>query len=812
MNKLKLMSIVSAMVMVTSAVATSCSNSQSNNSSGHTHKFGDWSTVSEATCTSNGLRKRSCMDDSCDYEESDVITALGHEYQDDVCTRCGAGSNSIANLVYGADYVSLYEKFGSEISIADVKEDIDSSGRHNPYIEKDGQKYSLGLDFLSMAMVYNTQVPSGSEYTSSDEVYAKWWMYYIERWNELLPEIPLYSNEYYDLYNTKIKGVSENPTNPYWGAANALIDWSSEKPNNDIIIGSVTDLSGKFRYPSFGASQPGASDNDIARLTSGLETVVANKEGGYQWNDTVVKEHSEVINSDGTKTFTIEIKDGLKFSDGSAVSAKNYLATLLVFSSPVGTEAANRDHKLGQSYVGYKAFSSYNGTNDGVDGASKYFSGIKLLSDNKFSVTVGEDYANYYYAIAQASFSPEYLKAWIGDNDIIVDPESKSVGLSDGFYTKSGESYAMSSHIKSTANDTSKLSASVYPYSGPYVVESYDASKHEAVLKKNEYFAGNYEGVKPSISKVVYTKIISATQLASFRAGNLDFISGITGGSDTDEAISYADGSNGQAAYIHYGRAGYGKLGFRADFGSVQFKEVRQALAYTMDRSQFALDFNGGYGGTVDGPYYKGSWMYKAVEDDIKLSSYAKSQDSAIEVLVAGGWIYGADGKPYVSGVRYKKIMAKDMNEKDVNFGAKDGSASTKAFNADGQEITSSSSNQVVSYYLMPLVINWYGTSDNDFSTYIISYLATGNSLASKVGFKICYTMGDFQPMLDELYQQQVYGFYSGTPMYNMFNFATGFNSAAYDFSYNNTIDPSMYDDYSQYYIKDEYDFYMIKK
>ena len=65
--------------------------------------------------------------------------------------------------------------------------------------------------------------------------------------------------------------------------------------------------------------------------------------------------------------------------------------------------------------------------------------------------------------------------------------------------------------------------------------------------------------------------------------------------------------------------------------------------------------------------------------------------------------------------------------------------------------------------------------------------------------------------MLDELYQSAVYGYYSGSPLYSAFNFATGYNSAAYDYAYNLTIDPSMYDDYSQWYIKDEADAYWLK-
>jgi hypothetical protein len=40
------------------------------------------------------------------------------------------------------------------------------------YVQVDGVEYELGMDFLSMAMVYNTQMPTGSTvYTSEKEVY-----------------------------------------------------------------------------------------------------------------------------------------------------------------------------------------------------------------------------------------------------------------------------------------------------------------------------------------------------------------------------------------------------------------------------------------------------------------------------------------------------------------------------------------------------------------------------------------------------------------------------------------------------------------
>ncbi|MBR5896175.1 MAG: hypothetical protein IKZ39_00990, partial [Lachnospiraceae bacterium] len=307
---------------------------------------------------------------------------------------------------------------------------------------------------------------------------------------------------------------------------------------------------------------------------------------------------------------------------------------------------------------------------------------------------------------------------------------------------------------------------------------------------------GNYEGVAPSIDKIVYKRVIAATQLEDFKAGGLDVISAITGGAPTDEAIALADGSDGKYVYTHYSRAGYGKLGFRADYGPAQFAAVRQAIAFCMNRGQFAKDFTGGYGGVVDGPYYTGSWMYKeAVKQGMVLNAYATSVDSAIEVLQAGGWNYAADGSEYVDGVRYKKIPGDLATDKIKEYQSVDGAYKTTEVNGD---------------YYMPLVINWYGTADNEFTDLLQTGFKT-NENVNAAGMVVYNTIGDFGPMLDELYQAAVYGFYSGTPMYCAFNFATGFNSAVYDYAYNLTINPAMYEDYSAYYLKDYADLFWLK-
>ena len=688
---------------------------------------------------------------------------------------------TLGNYEYGKDYISLYDKVGAGITIADVTEDPDTGFA---YIEYEGEMKLLGLDFLTMAMVYNT-TPAG-DYKTEDDVYAAWWRLYITRWNYLLPEVPLYSNEYYDLYNAEIKGVEEHPTNPFWNPARALIDWSSDKADDSIILGSSTELSGQFRIPSFGKSSPGSSDNDIGALTTGLSTVTTTKEGGYVWNDTVVAEHEEKINEDGSLTYTIKVKDDLKFSDGSPVTAKDYIALTMASLTPVFTEAASRESS-GRTIVGWKdAYQLYAGP--GSEKGTKELSGIRLLDEYTFSVTVPADYANYFYKITYAAFDANYAAAYLGEGVEIKD-DGNGCYLSDEFYAKEEDKYVQAANIKKLCTDTSEENYASFPWSGPYVVKSFDNTDSTATLVKNDYFKGNYEGATPHIGTIIYKKVVASTQLEDFKAGGLDVIAAITGGNETDEALKLADESNGKYVYTHYSRAGYGKLGFRADYGPAQFTSVRQAIALCMDRAQFAKDFTGGYGGVVDGPYYKGSWMYKAaVAQGMMLDSYATSADSAIEVLEADGWVWNADGTAYTGeGVRYKAIPADKINENDKNYKSVDGAYKTEFVNG---------------VYLMPLVINWYGTTPNDFT----DLLQTGfreNANVAKVGMKVYNTLGDFAPMLDELYQQAVYGFYAGTPMYCAFNFATGFNSAAYDYAFNMTIDPSMYDDYSAYYIKD---------
>ncbi len=688
-----------------------------------------------------------------------------------------------ADAVSHKDFTSVYDMIGNQVTIDMVQED--SKGVATVGI--DGVTYTLGMDFLSMAMVYNTSVPKDStKYKTEEDVYNEWWRLYMQRWNRLVPEVPLYSNQYFDLYNGKIEGFV---TTPYWGAADAIIAATIAGSQTQAILGSSTKLSGAFRNASFGKSSPGSGDLDIENLTSGYATVQSNKDGALVWNmDALAETPVSVINKDGTLTYTIKVRSDLKFSDGSEINAKNYIASILANSTPVVVECGATG-TAGLQLVGFKAFNAYQG-----EGKPVYFEGVKLLDDYTFSVTFTSDYAGYYYTMSYASFSPAPLALYLGDGAIIVDESTGACGLDAAFYAtekKDGRTvYKTAAKILQNLKWNSGL-----PWSGPYVVSHYDESSLTATLTLNPYYTQDVRG-KATIDKIVYVEVVEETQMDMFKKGQVDVIAGITGGDETKAALKIVEESGGAFKETHYDRAGYGKLAFRCDFGPTSMTEVRQAIMYTINRPEFAATFTGGYGAVVDGPYYTGSAAYKATAGSIKLNKYTYSSDSAIAVLESAGWIYNKEGKTFDAAkddVRYKKLSGYELSKDNLFFKSTDGKYQTVKI--DGN-------------YYMPLAINYYGTQPNSVTDQLITAWQKNPTATSEIGMYITYTGCDFTSGLYAEYSRSTEYGYDGTPKVNAINFATSFNSTIYDQAFYWTVNPEYYDVYSNNFLMDEADFY----
>ncbi|MBE7068706.1 MAG: hypothetical protein E7381_05335 [Clostridiales bacterium] len=690
------------------------------------------------------------------------------------CKKRG-GEEFLEDVIVREDYRSVYGKIGKAVTLDMVEEENGVA-----YATVDGVKYELGMDFLSMAMVYNTQ-PVGA-YTTAEQVYNEWWRLFITRWNKLVPEVPLYSNQYYDVYNAKIDKLE---TNPYWSVADAIVGAKVTGAENAVTLGSNTELSGSFRNASFGKSSPGAADLAVQTLTSGYATVTTDKRGTFVWADEhIIASHTENKNADGTATYTVTLADGLTFSDGSPITAENYLVATLVGSSAVMREAGGND-AVGLTFVGYEDFHAYAG-----DGEPVPFSGIRILNEKTFSVTVKEEYADYYYALRYGAFTPEPLGLYLGKYKIKDDGEGAY--LQKEFYNKIQKngipSYENADLIAQNMRETR---AEKFPYSGPYTVENYDVATRTATLKRNARYKGDVRG-KASIERISYVKIVPETQLDQLRQGRVDVLAGVTGGEETKAVLAVVD--NVKFKETHYDRAGYGKLAFRCDFSPTQFVEVRRAVMHTIDRNEFAQTFTGGYGSVVDAPYYAGSPTYLAVKDKLRLNKYEYSVDLAKQSLRAGGWIYNADGSAYdenKGGIRYKKLTGYERSYNNLAYASTDNKYKTVKVNGE---------------YYMPLAINWMGTQPNPVTDLLITAWQNNPNAGEKIGAYITYTTGDMNSALfGEYYQMPAYGFTKAR--FGAVNFATGFTSAVYDQSFYWTIDPNMYANYSSNYLMDRADF-----
>lgn len=575
----------------------------------------------------------------------------------------------------------------------------------------------------------------------------------------------------------------------------------AEKNENKITVGNITEMTGDFIWPAFGGSSAGAADQDINKLTIGMGTMEPNQDGNYVWNKTVVKSHEEKEIDKGDHKnllITIELNEGLKFSDGSEIKADNYIAYLLAFSSPVAVNAGHTG-KAGQNFVGYKSFSAYAGSDLKVDGATQAFEGIRKLGDYSFSMEIaGPDYYPYYYAETYGAVNPYPLAQVLGEG-VEVKDDGNGCYLSDEWYKKAADStaetpiYEKSAHLK-----TARYDIKSYAWSGPYVLDSYDDSTKQAILKINKEYAGNFEGQKPSITTVVYTKIVEETQLDQFKNGEIDVLSAVTGGELTKSALQAVEESEGKFVETHYQRAGYGKIQFDCDFGPTMFAEVRQAIAYVLNRNEFMQTFTGGYGVVVDGPYSPDFSMWKAVKDSIKLTDYTYAPTKAQEVLEKGGWIYNSKGEAYVAGqqgvdsVRYKKLEGDALTDYNKAF--------KSVANTDGVEYKTVSVNGA---YYMPLVINWFGSQPNSVTDLLSTTLANSKDMTT-IGMVIRSTTGDFDALLSNIYRNTEGG-YSGTPTYGMYNLATGWPTAIYDRSYEWSLNPE-FEAYSSNRLYDEYD------
>lgn len=533
-----------------------------------------------------------------------------------------------------------------------------------------------------------------------------------------------------------------------------------KKADGQVVIGTSTEASGDWAYSAF-VRNPNATDKAVMTLTDDMTTVDSDQHGDYGINKTVVKSYERIEEENGNVTFKFVINDGLKFNNGEAVTAQNFVAWTMFVTSPAGKEmgVVSATYNMLPGGLAYR------------NGETNVLSAVRLYDEKTFSITIaktGEDgetsYLPYYYDITYAAMQAVNLTYWFGEGWSVKDD-------GEGVYFVNADGKGFTAETVGETVTAGRFATGNRVTAGPYNLVSFDQSSREIVLEVNENYNGNFEGQKPGIQKLVIVKTSEDTVMDMITTGQIQIYSQIADGSEVNAVMDLIEAGTINSSTSQYDRAGYGYFGFACDLGPTQFTEFRQAIAYLLDRVEFAQTFCKGWGSVVHGPYCTAFTMTAKTDIEKKINHYDYNPEKAVELLKQAGFVYNADGSDYVDGsgeVRYAKVTEEQAKYYD-------------SFNkvlADGT-------------ILMPATINWASSEGSAVPALLSTMLA--NSEATKAaGVSIVKTEMTFPELLNYMYRQDSYGLggdYS-MPTYNMFNLATGYNGGVYDESYNWTTDP----------------------
>jgi len=408
-----------------------------------------------------------------------------------------------------------------------------------------------------------------------------------------------------------------------------------EQPDPDtLIIGHTTMMNGNFFSELWGNN---TADIDVRSILHEYPLIAWKKNGEYLVNRTVVKMLETSTADNGDRTYTISLQAGLKYCDGSKITAKDYVFNFLLMSSPQIRELSGLS--ITKDYI--QGFTEYNA------GEKSYFSGVRLIDDLTFSVLVTAENLPYYFELSYINNNPLPYKVLIPGCDIVDDGEGAFI---------SGEFTAEMLRETLLNPQTGYISHPAVT-SGPYRLVDYDNATKRAEFVVNTYYKGNYEGQVPLIPRIIFREIKNENIIKELTEGTVDLVNKVSDGQVINAGLELA--ASGGFKTMSYPRAGAGFLAVAAERDITSSVTFRQALAYTLDYEVLPRDFLQGHGERVYGYYGLGQWMAVEMKQQLKeLQPYTLDLDKAAELLQLDGWVYNQDGTPYdpKAGLRHKQI------------------------------------------------------------------------------------------------------------------------------------------------------------
>jgi len=300
------------------------------------------------------------------------------------------------------------------------------------------------------------------------------------------------------------------------------------------------------------------------------------------------------VSEDGLK-YTFHLKPGVKYSDGTPVTVKDYYFAIKALHDPSydGESDILADKiKGGQEYH---------------DGKAKEISGVKLIDDNTVEVEVTEINAQTKINLGTIELLPEayYGKGFtFGNLDSVKTLSDKPVG------------------------------------SGAYVVKKFTPGQ-EVVMEANpNYFKG-----APKIKNLIFKSTTDETRMAMLQSGEID----MDMVSVNEDSVEELKGLGFLDVNI-FPTNGYGYISFNHNDKKFQDVKVRQALAIGLNRKEVVEGIYGNYADVINIPESKQAWAYT----NEGIETYDFDTEKAKQLLDEAGWKVGADGVREKDGTKFK--------------------------------------------------------------------------------------------------------------------------------------------------------------
>ena len=299
--------------------------------------------------------------------------------------------------------------------------------------------------------------------------------------------------------------------------------------------------------------------------------------------------------SDDGLTYTIKLKDNLKWSDGSKLTTKDVAFTIKLICD--GGYDGPLDLVNGKTKI--------KGAKEYQEGTASDISGIEIVDDQTMKITLVEKTSSAIYDL--------------------------------GGFMPMPESYYGKDYKQGSTDSIKALNEKPEVSSGPYKFVSY-ASGQEVKLVAND----NYYDGKAKVKNIIYKVTTNDTRLQMLQTGEID-MDELTIGQDNVEATEAA----GFLSYQYFPTNGYGYMAFNCAKPQFKDKVVRQALTTALNRKKIVDSVYDQYASVINVNQSKVSWAFYAGKN-----KYDYDLEKAKKMLDDAGWKPGSDGIREKDGVK----------------------------------------------------------------------------------------------------------------------------------------------------------------